>query len=106
MSKPRWARRGGKWCPVETEFWQIWHANKDTLKNSGYTVRLNENGQWEVRYLRPAKRGWPPYKPVQPIFVPAGKKASICFRCGHVKLINVEDEHKDCTLCGGKINPD
>lgn len=105
MSKPKWARRGGKWTPVKPDFWEIWHANKESLKKSGYSVRLNENGQWEVRYLPPAKRGWPPYKP-EPIFVSAGKKASICFKCGHVKLINVEEEHRDCTLCGGKIYPD
>jgi hypothetical protein len=37
--------------------------------------------------------------------VPFGMKASICLRCGHVKLIKVTDEHKDCTLCGDKITP-
>lgn len=102
MSKPRWAKRGGKWCPVEPEFWEIWHKNKDSLKASGYSVRLNRNGQWEVRYIRPAKESWPPYKP-EALFVPAGMKASICLKCGHAKLIDVEQEHKDCTLCGGKI---
>jgi len=103
MSKPKWARRHGKWGPVKPGFWRIWHANKDSLQKNGYSVRKNENGQWEVRYIPPEKSGWPPVKP-SPTFVPEGMKASICLKCGHVKLIKVDDEHKACTLCGGKMD--
>ena len=65
--------------------------------------RRNENGQWEVRYIPPEKSGWPPVKP-SPIFVQIGMKASICFKCGHVKLIKADDEHKACMLRGGKMD--
>jgi hypothetical protein len=106
MSKPRWALRHGKWGPVKPDFWQIWHANKETLMANGYSVRKNENGQWEVRYIPGEKFGWLPVKPEAPLSVPTGMKASICFRCGHAKLIKATDKHKDCTLCGGKINAD
>jgi hypothetical protein len=103
MSKPKWARRQGKWGPVKPDFWRIWHANKDSLQKNGYSVRKNENGQWEVRYIPPQKSDWPPAKP-NPIFVPTGMKASICFKCGHVKLIKANVEHTNCTLCGGKVD--
>jgi hypothetical protein len=105
MSKPKWAPRNGKWGPVKPGFWDLWHANKVPLQKAGYSVRKNENGQWEVRFIPPEKSGWPPLKP-DTIFVPSGMKASICFRCGHVKLIKTTDEHKDCTLCGEKITPE
>ena len=104
MSKPKWAPRHGKWGPVKPGFWDIWHANKDSLQKNGYSVRKGENGQWEARFIPPEKSGWPPPKP-NPIFVPAGMKASICLRCGHVNLIKITDKHKDCTICGEKISP-
>jgi hypothetical protein len=103
MSKPKWASRHGKWGPVKPDFWRIWNDNKESLKKNGYDVRKNPNGQWEVRYLPPDKRGWPPFKP-DPLFVPAGMKASVCLRCGHARLIKAGDEHKDCTMCGAKLD--
>jgi hypothetical protein len=103
MSKPKWARHNGKWGPVKPDFWRIWHENKDSLKKNGYSVRENENGQWEVRYIPRDKSGWPDFKP-ESVLVPAGMKASICFKCGHVKLINAGDEHKACTLCGTNLD--
>jgi hypothetical protein len=81
MSKPKWALRHGKWGPVKPDFWSIWHANKESLQKNGYSVRKNENGQWEVRYFPPDKSGWPTFKS-DPIFVPTGMKASVCFKCG------------------------
>ena len=47
--------------------------------------------------------GWPPFKP-SAVWVPAGKKASLCFRCGHVRLIELGDDHKDCGMCGAKVD--
>lgn len=41
-----------------------------------------------------------------PVFVPKEMKATICFRCGHVRLINIDEKHKDCGLCGHKIDPE
>jgi hypothetical protein len=64
--------------PVKPDFWRIWHANKDSLQKNGYSVRKNENGQREVRYIPPQRSGWPPVKP-NPIFVPIGMQASLCF---------------------------
>jgi hypothetical protein len=90
---------------VNPEFWPIWQANKDTLQKNGYSVRKNENDQWEVRFIPPEKSGWPPIKS-NPIFVPTGMKASICLKCGHIKLIKINDEHKNCGICGEKIAPD
>jgi hypothetical protein len=104
MSKPKWAPRHGKWGPVKPEFWPVWHANKESLQKSGYSVRKDENGQWEVQYISPEKSKWPPVRS-NPVFVPTGKKASLCFNCGHVKLIDANEVHKDCTLCGYKIKP-
>src|SRR2546428_9254719 len=101
MSRPKWARHHGKWGPVKPDFWRIWHNNKDSLKKNGYEVRKNENGQWEVRYIRP--QPWPSFKP-EPVSVPAGMKASICFKCGHVKLISIGVEHEGCTLCGANLD--
>jgi hypothetical protein len=103
MSKPRWAPRHRKWGPVKPGFWNIWHPNKESLKRNGYSVRRNDNGEWEVRYV-PVGKAELPSKP-DAIFVPTGTKASLCLKCGHVKLINRFDEHKDCTLCGEKIGP-
>jgi hypothetical protein len=102
MSKPKWAPRHGKWGPVRPGFWDIWHANKDSLQKNGYSVRKNENGQWGVRFIPREKSDWPPPKPDR-IFVPTGMKASIC---GHVSLIKVTDAHKDCSPCGEKITSD
>ena len=101
MSKPKWARHNGKWGPVKPDFWRIWHANKELLKKNGYEVRRNDNGQYEVRYIPPPK--WPPVG-ASPILVPEGMKASICFKCGHVRLIKMTDEHKACGLCGATLD--
>jgi hypothetical protein len=103
MSKPKWALRHGKWGPVKPEFWRIWHENKDSLKKNGYSVRKNPNGQWEVRFDPLWRSGGPPFK-LDPIFVPGGMKASLCFRCGHVRLIEAGSEHTDCGLCGAKLD--
>jgi hypothetical protein len=105
MSKPRWAPRHGKWGPVKPGFWNVWHANKDSLQQNGYSVRKTESGKWEVRFIPGTKSGWPPTPKPDATVVPPGMKASICLTCGHVKLIKVTDEHKDCTLCGDKITP-
>ncbi|CCD86686.1 protein of unknown function [Bradyrhizobium sp. ORS 285] len=40
-----------KWGPVKPSFWPIWHANKDSLRDKGYSVRKNEDGQWQVRFV-------------------------------------------------------
>ena len=101
ISKPKWARHNGKWGPVKPDFWRIWHANKESLKKNGYEVRRNDNGQYEVRYIPPPK--WPPVG-ASPILVPEGMKASICFKCGHVRLIKMIDEHKACGLCGATLD--
>jgi hypothetical protein len=90
---------------VKPEFWPLWHANKKSLQNNGYSVRKSENGEWEVRFIPPKKSGWPPFKPA-PVFIPTGMKASMCFKCGHVKLIKAEEAHRDCALCGEKIKVD
>jgi hypothetical protein len=101
MSKPKWAKRHGKWGPVKPDFWAIWHANKESLKKGGYEVRKNPNGQWEARFL--PQQGWPPYNP-DAILVPIGMKASVCWKCGHVRLIKATDAHKACGLCGAETD--
>jgi hypothetical protein len=101
MSKPRWALRLGKWGPVKPDFWRIWHANKESLQKNGYSVRKNENGQWETRYIPP---GWPPVKPYA-VFVPTGMKASICFKCGHVKLIQTNEDTRTAQCAVGRSIP-
>jgi hypothetical protein len=103
MSKPKWAPRHGKWAAVKPGFWSIWHANKDTLQKNGYSVRKSESGNWEVRFIPTDGSGWPPPAKPDAIFVPAGMKASICMKCGHVRLIKLSDMHKDCRLCGEKM---
>src|SRR5258706_14816370 len=103
MSKPKWAPRHGKWGPVQPGFLDIWRANKDSLQKNGFSVRKSESGQWEVRFIPGTKFGWPPTPKPDPIIVTIGMKASICLKCGHVKLIKITDEHRDCTLCGDKI---
>ena len=60
MSKPRWAPRHAKWGPVKPGFWPIWHANRDTLRDNGYSVRKNDEGQWQsATSLAPIKAGRP-----------------------------------------------
>lgn len=59
MAKPRWAPRHAKWGPVKPGFWAVWHANKQTLQDGGYSVRKNDNRQWEVRFVPGIKKGWP-----------------------------------------------
>lgn len=103
MSRPKWASHTGKWSPVKPSFWEIWHAQKDSLRKNGYEVRKNPNGQWEVRFTPLGKRGWPPYKP-SPAWVPSGKKASVCFRCGHARIVEQDAEHKDCGMCGASVD--
>ena len=98
MSKPKWAPRHGEWGPVKPEFCAIWHANKDSLQKNGYAARKDDRGQWEVRFVPGTKGAWPPAAKPDPIVVPAGMKASICLRCGHVKLIKTTDQHKDCNM--------
>jgi hypothetical protein len=105
MSKPKWAPRHEKWGPVKPGFWDIWHANKESLQKNGYSVRRNDLGQWEVRFVARNKSGWPVPKQ-SPVFVPTGMKASICFRCGQVQLIKITEEHQDCTMCGERICSD
>lgn len=68
MSKPRWAPRHAKWGPVKPGFWPIWHANKDSLRDNGYSVRKNEDRQWQVRFVPGTYKGWPPVKKPEPIF--------------------------------------
>jgi hypothetical protein len=108
MSKPRprWAPRYGKWGPVKPGFWAIWHANKQSLQDNGYAVRKNDNGQWEVRFDGDVRKGWPPVKKPEPIFVPAGMKASICPKCGHSRVIPRTEPHKGCGICGDRIPPE
>ena len=98
------APRHGKWGPVKPGFWDIWHANKEPLQKNGYSVRKSESGEWEVRFIPGTKMGWPPTPKPDPIVVPSGMKASLCLKCGHVKLITADDEQRACTLCGGKID--
>ena len=71
MSKPKWAPRHGEWGPVKPGFWRIWHANKESLQNNGYSIRKNEKGQWEVRFIPDTKMGWPPVPKPEPTVVPA-----------------------------------
>jgi hypothetical protein len=33
------------------------------VRKSGYEVRKNDNGQWEVRFMRTEKSGWPALSP-------------------------------------------
>ena len=75
MSKPKWALRHGKWGPVKPDFWRIWQENRESLKKNGYEVRKNLNGQWEVRYLSPDKRGWPPQAGAALVHGPNGSGA-------------------------------
>jgi hypothetical protein len=106
MSKPRWAPRHAKWGPVKPGFWPIWHANKDSLRDNGYSVRKNEDGQWQVRFVPGTHKGWPPVKKPDPIFVPVGMKASVCPNCGHTRVIPRAEAHKDCGICGDRIPPE
>lgn len=106
MSKPRWAPRHGKWGPVKPGFWAIWHANKETLRDNGYAVHKNDDGQWLVRFVPGTHKGWPPVQKPEPIVVPAGMKASICPNCGHSRVIPRTEPHKDCGICGDRIPPE
>jgi hypothetical protein len=90
-----------EWAPVAPEFWRIWHASKHALKKKGYSVRKNENGEWEVRYNPPKSSS--PLGKGSAVFIPTEMKASICFGCGHVEVINVDDKHRDCALCGEEV---
>ena len=105
MSKPRWAPRHAKWGPVKPGFWPIWNANKDSLRDNGYSVRKNEDRQWQVRFVPGTYKGWPPVKKPEPIFVPAGMKAS-CPNCGQTRVIPRTEAHKDCGICGDRIPPE
>jgi hypothetical protein len=107
-SRPRWAPRYGKWGPVKPGFWAIWHANKESLQDNGYAVRKNIDGQWEVMFgpSNNRKKGWPPVKKPDPIVVPPDMKASICPNCGHTRIIPRTEPHKDCGICGDRIQPE
>jgi hypothetical protein len=105
-ARPRWAPRYGKWGPVKPGFWGIWHANKESLRDNGYAVRKNEDGQWQVRFEPSIRKGWPPVKKPEPIVVPAGMKASVCPNCGHSRIIPSLEPHKDCGICGDQIPPE
>lgn len=106
MSKPRWAPRHAKWGPVKPGFWAIWHANKEPLRDNGYAVRKNDDGQWQVRFVPGTHKGWPPVQKPEPIVVPPGMKASICPNCGHSRVIPRTEPHKDCGICGDRIPPE
>ncbi len=106
MSKPRWAPRHAKWGPVKPGFWIIWHANKETLRDNGYAIRKNDDGQWQVRFFPGTKKGWPPLIKPAPIVVPLGMKASICPNCGQTRVIPRTEPHKDSGICGDRIPPE
>lgn len=107
MTKPKskWAPRNGEWGPIKPGFWDIWHANKKSLQDNGYSIRKDDNGQWQVRWVPGIKKGWPEITKPEPVTVPAGLKASICMKCGNVRLIKFDEPHKDCGICGEKIAP-
>src|ERR1700733_701778 len=89
MSKPKskWAPRNGEWGPIQPGFWQIWHANKKSLQDNGYSIRKDDNGQWQVKWTADTRKGWPPPAKPEPIVVPPDMKASWCMKCGHTLLI-------------------
>jgi hypothetical protein len=37
-------------------------VKKDTLRDNGYSVRKNDDGQWLVRYMPGTHKGWLPVK--------------------------------------------
>ena len=99
MSKPKWAPHNGKWALVKPKFWSVWHANKESLRKSGYELRKTETGEWQIRYIASVKDEWPERNP-KSVFVPFGSKASLCLKCGNVDLIDRNENHRACTLCG------
>lgn len=101
MPNPKWAPRRGQWGPVKPGFWDVWHANKKSLQRNGYSVRFHD-GQWQVRYVPGMVDGWPPRTEPEATYVPSGMKASICLKCGNVRVIKLADPHKDC-MCGDKV---
>lgn len=94
--RSKWAPHDGSWGPVKPGFWEIWRNNKKSLKNNGYSVRLSDTGEWQVRFTPP---GWPAHKR-EAVFVPQGMKASLCLKCGQVRLIDCKAEHQACGICG------
>jgi hypothetical protein len=102
MPKPKWAPdNGGVGCG-QTRFLGIWRANKKRMQKSGYSVRKSDTGEWQVRFIPRHDAGWPPINP-KTVFIDKKFKRSLCFECGKVDLIYLNDEHKACTLCGAQV---